>query len=64
MYKIYFIIKSILYTISYLFISAGERSAFSLPFNFIHFALSADSQVYRQLQQGHPVALLYIDANT
>lgn len=42
----------------------GERSSFSLPFNFIHFAVSASSDLFEQFKAGNPLSLLYVDTST
>lgn len=43
---------------------AGQRSSFSLPFNFVHFALGAASELLARLSAGEPLSLLYIDRST
>ncbi|CDJ41904.1 hypothetical protein, conserved [Eimeria tenella] len=46
------------------YLVAGERSSFSLPFNFIHFAVSASSDLFEQFKAGNPLSLLYVDTST
>ncbi|KAL8269654.1 hypothetical protein Esti_006409 [Eimeria stiedai] len=45
---------------------AGRRSPVALPFNFVHFPLSASTAVARQVKEGHNLllALLYVDPHS
>lgn len=43
---------------------AAERSAFAVPFNFIHFAVSKQSEICRRLSDGEAISLLYFNTAT
>ncbi|OEH74988.1 hypothetical protein cyc_06893 [Cyclospora cayetanensis] len=41
-----------------------ERGSFSLPFNFVHFGISASSALLSKVTAGESLALLYVDSTS
>ncbi|XP_026192512.1 uncharacterized protein LOC34622959 [Cyclospora cayetanensis] len=46
------------------YLLAGERGSFSLPFNFVHFGISASSALLSKVTAGESLALLYVDSTS